>query len=78
MIVRLTVYIVNLCAFYSYKIIGKLTSFESSGVQLAQSTSGQFHYHRSVFSSHLKSKVGKILVKDAELWITHNIDEVYL
>jgi hypothetical protein len=35
--------------------------FAASGLQLAQSTSGQFHYRRAAFSSQLKSKVGNIL-----------------
>ena len=45
-----------------------------SGVQLAQLTSDQFHFRRTAFSSHLKSKVGNILVKDTTLRITLNID----
>jgi len=48
--------------------------FAASGVQLVQSTSDQFHLHLSVFSSHLKSKVGNILAKAASLRITLNID----
>jgi hypothetical protein len=48
--------------------------FAASGVQLAQSDRGHFHYRRAAFSSHLKSKVGNILVKAASLWITLNID----
>jgi hypothetical protein len=48
--------------------------FAVSGVQLAQPTSDQFHLHLSVFSSHLKSKVGNILAKAASLRITLNID----
>jgi hypothetical protein len=47
--------------------------FATSGVQLAQSTSGQFHYRRAAFSSQLKSKVGNILAKAAALRITLNI-----
>ncbi len=35
--------------------------FESSGVQLPESTGVQFHYHRPSFSSHLKSKIVNIL-----------------
>jgi hypothetical protein len=70
LLVRLGVYIVNLCLF-----IGKLTDFfTDSGVHLAQSTSGQFHYRRSEFSSQLKSKVGNILTKVWALHITLNID----
>ncbi len=34
--VRLGGYIVNLSDFYSYRLIGKLTAFAASGVQLAQ------------------------------------------
>jgi hypothetical protein len=41
--------------------VGKLTTFLQ--VELAQSTSGQFHYLRVVFSSHLKSKIDNILVR---------------
>jgi hypothetical protein len=48
--------------------------FAASGVQLAQSTSGQFHYRRAAFSSQLRSKVGNILAKAAALRITLNID----
>ena len=48
--------------------------FASSGVQLAQSTSDQFHYKHTVFSSHLRSKVVNILAKVTPLWITLNID----
>jgi hypothetical protein len=36
----------------------------ASGVQLAQTN---FHFHRTAFSSQLKSKVGKILAKAAAL-----------
>jgi hypothetical protein len=48
--------------------------FAASGVQLAQSDRGQFHYKRAAFSSQLKSKVGSILAKAAALRITLNID----
>jgi hypothetical protein len=59
-LVRLGGYIVNLCDYYFYKLIGKLTRFfAASGVQLAHSTSGQFHYRRVAFSSQLKSKIGQ-------------------
>jgi hypothetical protein len=37
-------------------------------------TNDQFHYRRVSFSSHLKSKVGNILTKTAELRITQNVD----
>jgi hypothetical protein len=49
--------------------------FTTSGVQLVQSTSGQFHYRRAAFSSQLKSKIGNILAKVAALRITLNIDD---
>jgi hypothetical protein len=70
---------VNLCAFYFFRLIGKLTAFSAhlqchSGVQLAKSDRGQFHYRRSAFSSQIKSKVGNILTKAAALRITLNID----
>ena len=35
--------------------------FAASGVQLAQPTSGLFHFRRAAFSSQLKAKVGNIL-----------------
>jgi hypothetical protein len=46
----------------------------ASGVQLAQSDRGQFHYKRAAFSSQLKSKVDSILTKSVSLRITLNID----
>ncbi len=68
--------IMNLCDFYFYKLIGKLTDFfAASRVQLAQSTSGQFHYRRTAFSSQVKSKMGNILVKAEALRIVLNIDD---
>ncbi len=35
--------------------------FAASGVQLAQTDRGQFHFRRAVFSSQLKSRVGLVL-----------------
>jgi hypothetical protein len=52
--------------------------FAVAGVQLPCSTSDQFHYRRTVFSSHLKSKIVNILVTTAALRITFNIDGVPL
>jgi hypothetical protein len=46
----------------------------ASGVQLAQTDRGVFHYRRAAFSSILKSKVGLALVKTAALRITLNLD----
>ena len=48
--------------------------FAASGVQLAQSDRGRFHYKRAAFSSQLRSKVGNILAKAAALRIILNID----
>ena len=48
--------------------------FAASGVQLAQHDRGQFHFRRAAFSSQLKSKVGNILAKAAELRIILNLD----
>jgi hypothetical protein len=73
-LVRLGGYIVNLCDFYFYKLSGKLTAFfAASGVQLAESNRGQFHYRRTAFSSQFKSKIGNILAKAAALRINLNI-----
>jgi hypothetical protein len=43
--------------------------FAASGVQLAHSTSGQFHYRRAAFSSQLQSMLGNILPTAAALRI---------
>ena len=48
--------------------------FAVSGIQLAQSDRGFFHYRRAAFSSMLKSRVGNILVKAAALRVTLNLD----
>jgi hypothetical protein len=48
--------------------------FASSGVQFAQSTSGQFHFHRETFSQQLTGKVGLTLAKAADLRINLNLD----
>jgi hypothetical protein len=47
--------------------------FAASGVQLAQTDRGVFHYRRSAFSSMLKRKVGLALAKAATLRITFNL-----
>jgi hypothetical protein len=49
--------------------------FSDSGVDLPESTSDQFHYHRTVFSSQIKSKIGNILTKTGTLRIVLNIDD---
>ncbi len=57
--------------------IGRLTSFFAvSGVQLAQTDRDQFHFHRVVFSSHLKSRVDMTLTKVVVLRVNLNIDGV--
>ena len=48
--------------------------FAASGVQLAQSHRGFFHYLRTAFSVQLKSKVGLTLPKSSSLRITLNLD----
>ncbi len=48
--------------------------FASSGFQLAQFDRGHFHFHRTVFSSQLRSSVGNILDKTATLRITLKLD----
>jgi hypothetical protein len=50
--------------------------FAISGVQLAHTDRGMFHYHRVVFSAQLKRKVGLVLVKATALRITLNLDGV--
>ena len=49
--------------------------FAASGVQPAQSTSGQFHFKRVAFSSQIRGNVGNILAKAAALRITLNVDD---
>ncbi len=74
-IVRVGGCIVNLSDFYSCRIIGKLTFFSSSGVQLAQTNpGGQFHFRRTVFLQQLKRKVGLTLAKSTALRINLNLD----
>ncbi len=58
LLVRLGGYKMNWSDFYSYRLIGKLTGFfTTSGVQLAQSDRGQFHFHRAPFTQQLKIRV---------------------
>ncbi len=74
-LVRLYVSIVNLSEFYSYRLIGKLTSFfTTSGVMSSQSDRGFFHYRHTDFSSMIKSRVGNILAKASDLRINLNTD----
>jgi hypothetical protein len=48
--------------------------FATSGVQIAQSTSGLFHFRLSAFTQQLKSRVVLVLAKAAALRITFNLD----
>jgi uncharacterized heparinase superfamily protein len=48
--------------------------FATSGVHLAQSNSGLFHFRRAAFSSQIKAKVGSTLVKTAALRVHLNLD----
>ncbi len=49
--------------------------FAASGVQVSESTSGEFfHFRRAAFSSILKSRVSLILTKPVVLRITLNLD----
>ncbi len=48
--------------------------FVASGVQFAQSTSGQFHFRRAAFAQQLKSRVVLALAKTAGLRMTLNLD----
>jgi hypothetical protein len=48
--------------------------FAASGVHLAQSNSGFFHFRRPVFSSQLRAKVGSTLAKAAALRVNLNLD----
>ena len=74
LIARLGGYTVNLCVFYFYKFIGKLTSFlhlqEFSWWNITVTSSTM----PTVVSLQLKSNVGNILTKVDELRITLNID----
>ena len=48
--------------------------FAASGVQLAQTQRGMFHFRRATFSSSLKAKVGSTLAKDAALRVNLSLD----
>ena len=67
----------NLSDFYSYRLIGKLTTFFTvSGVQLPEHDRDQFHCLRAAFASQIKSRGGLDLAKAAALRITVNLDGV--
>jgi hypothetical protein len=48
--------------------------FAPSGVQLAQTNSGLFHFRRATFSSPFRAKVGNTLAKAAALRVNLNLD----
>ena len=48
--------------------------FAASGVQLAQTNRGFFHYRRAAYSAQLKSQCGNILAKAAASRIILNLD----
>ena len=76
LVVRLGGYIVDSLDYYSYSLIGKLTSFSrfrSSSSGIHQWT---IHFLRTVFLTTLNVKVGSTLTKAAALRITLNIDGV--
>ena len=50
--------------------------FAVSRVQLAHSTSGLFDFRRAAVSAQLKSRVGNILAKAADLRVNLNLDGV--
>jgi hypothetical protein len=75
LLVRPETYIVTVCDFYFFEVHRETDRFFAvSGVQFAQPDRGQFHYHRTVFSSQLKSKCGNILSKAATPRIMLSID----
>jgi hypothetical protein len=75
LLVRQAGYIVNLSDFYSYRLIRKLTDFfPTSRVQSAQSTSVQFHFRRTAFSSGFNGKVDLALAKTVPFDINLNLD----
>jgi hypothetical protein len=69
---------VNLCAFYSYKLIGKLTAFlqlqefSLCNLPVDSSTSRD----RAAFSSKIEVKVGSTLAKTADVRLNLNLDGV--
>jgi hypothetical protein len=73
---RMDVYIVTLSDFYSYNLIGKLTSFLQ--VQEFSQHNQTWELRTSTFASvvlnQIKSKCGLLLAKAATLRVTLNLD----
>jgi hypothetical protein len=57
-------------------IINRRRYFAASGVQLAETDRGEFHFRRTAFSAHLKSRVDLTLGKSTVLRTTFNLDGV--
>ncbi len=77
-LVRLEGYIVNLCDFYFYKIIGKLTTFFQLQMFIYLNLTVSiyhFHYLFVVFFSQIKSKIDDILTKVVTLCINLILDD---
>ena len=70
--VRLHSEFVRLLFLQAHRETGRF--FAASGVQLAQSNSGLFHFHRAAVTAQLKSRVGLALAKATALRINLNID----
>ena len=77
-LVHLGVYIVNLCAFYSYRIIGNLTAFlqlQEFSLRIMTVASSTTSVRRSPHTSTCgKTKACNILAKTEALRINLNID----
>jgi hypothetical protein len=56
--------------------INRRRYFAASGVQLAETDRGQFHFRRAAFSAQLKSRVDLTLGKSTVLRTTLNLDGV--
>ena len=56
-------------------LVDKYGYFAASGVQLAQSNRGLFHFRRAALSSDLLVKVGSTLTKVAALRVNLNMDD---
>ncbi len=66
---------VNSLNCYSYRLIGKLTTFfATSGVHLPQPNRGLFHFRHTTFLVTLKTQVGSTLTKTVVLSVNLNID----
>ena len=80
LLVRLGDYIVNVCEFVRllFLQVHRETDhfFGTSGVHLANATSGHFHFRRTVFSTYLNGRVDNILAKAVSLRVNLDLDGV--